>query len=410
MRTNTAAIEATGTTGGSTVLTRAVVLLAAVASGLAVANVYYAQPLLDAIADDFHMPRAGIGIVITLTQIGYGLGLLAIVPLGDLLDRRRLILVQSGLSVLALALVFLADSGIGFLAGIFVVGTLAVVAQVHVAHAASLSPTAEKGRTVGTVTSGIITGILLARAASGLMSDAFGWRSIYIVAAAANLAVTLLLVKALPPQSARNARIGYGALVLSVLRLFAQERMLRVRATLALFVFMAVTVLWSSMALALREPPWQLDHLQIGLFGFAGVLGAMGARFAGREADRGSAQRTSGIALTLLVLAWLPMAMLSHSLWWLVLGVIVIDFSLQAVHVSNQSLIYRVRPEAQSRLTAAYMLCYSAGCAAGSILSTLAFSWGGWPAVTLLGASVSLIALLFWRATRDDVMAADESV
>jgi len=381
-------------------LSRAVVWLAALASGLAVANVYYAQPLLDVIADTFALPRATIGIVVMLTQVGYGIGLLALVPLGDLLDRRRLIIGQSLLSVAALAVVARAPNGVVFLAGMAAVGVLAVVTQMHVAHVSALAASTERGRVVGTVTSGIITGILLARAVSGALSDHFGWRAVYIAAAAVNLAVVLLLVKALPAQRSVSRRIGYFALVGSVLTLFAQERVLRVRAALALLIFMAITVLWTPMALALRAPPLALSHAEIGAFGFAGVLGALGASRSGRLADRGLAQRTTGMALVLMLLAWLPAALLPHSLWGLIVGVVVIDFGLQSVHVANQSLIYRVRPEAQSRLTAGYMVFYSIGCALGSIVSTLVFDRAGWLGVCALGASISAVALLFWALTR----------
>jgi predicted MFS family arabinose efflux permease len=190
-----------------------------------------------------------------------------------------------------------------------------------------------------------------------------------------------------------------------VLTLFAQERVLRVRAGLALLIFMAMTVLWTPMALALRAPPLALSHAEIGAFGFAGVLGALGAARAGRLADRGLAQRTTGFALALMLLAWLPAALLPHSLWGLIVGVVVIDFGLQSVHVSNQSLIYRVRPEAQSRLTAGYMVFYSIGCALGSIVSTLVYDRAGWLGVCALGASISAAALVFWAMTRSQPVA-----
>lgn len=381
-------------------LARAVVWLAALASGLAVASVYYAQPLLDAIAHEFGLSHAAVGVVVTWTQVGYGIGLLMLVPLGDLLDRRRLIIGQTACSVLALGAVAAAPSAWVFLAAMAAVGALAVVTQLHVAHASALAHPTQRGRVVGTVTSGIISGILLARAVSGALSDAWGWRAVYAAAAVVQLAVVWALIRALPAQAARNRRIGYWALVASVPALWREERVLRVRAMLACLVFMSMTVLWTPMALALRAPPWQLTHTEIGLFGLAGVLGALGATRAGRWADRGLAQRTSGIALLLMLGSWGASALLPHSLWGLIVGVLVIDFGLQAVHVANQSLIYRVRPEAQSRLTAAYMVFYSIGCAIGSIASTLVYDRAGWSGVCAFGAAISALALLFWRLTR----------
>lgn len=381
-------------------LARGVVLMAAVASGLAVASVYYAQPLLDAMGQELGLPQATLGWIIAVTQLGYGLGLLALVPLGDILDRRTLIIGQTVLSALAQALVALAGRSEVLFAGFFLVGLLAVVAQLHVAHMASQAAPEARGRVVGTVTTGIICGILLARAAAGVAADGFGWRAIYVIAALANAVVLVLMARRLPRQAVRGARLGYVALVRSVLTLFVQERMLRVRATLAMLIFMAITVLWTSMALALRSGPQPMSHTAVGLFGFAGVLGAAGAQFAGRRADQGQAQRTTGLALVLMLLSWAAIAALPWSVGALVLGVVVIDFGLQAVHVSNQSLIYRVRPEAQSRLTAGYMVFYSIGCAIGSVLSTQAFDRAGWPGVCAVGAATSAAALMHWRATR----------
>jgi predicted MFS family arabinose efflux permease len=381
-------------------LSRGVTLLFSLACGIAVANVYYAQPLLDVMANQFRISHAMIGLVITLTQIGYGHGLLLVVPLGDLLDRRRLIVGQSLLSIVALLVVAFAPTGTVLLAGMAAVGMLAVVTQVLIAFAASLTRPTERGRVVGVVTSGIIIGILLARTVSGTLSDLFGWRSVYIVSAVATLVIASLLFKVLPRQSGIRPHVSYPRLIGSVFTLFIEEPILRIRAILALLMFAAVTVLWTPMVLPLSAPPFTLSHAEIGLFGLAGAMGALGAARAGSLADRGHAQRTTGIALTIMLVSWLPVALLPYSLWWLIVGVITIDFGLQSVHVSNQSLVYRVRPEAQSRLTAGYMVCYSIGCAAGSIISTLVYAKDGWNGVCLLGAALSSVALLFWVLTR----------
>jgi predicted MFS family arabinose efflux permease len=380
-------------------LTRAVVWLAAFASGLAVASVYYAQPLLDAIAHDLGLSRATVGAVVMWTQIGYGLGLLLLVPLGDVLDRRRLIIGQTACSVLALAVVAAAPAGWVFLGAMAMAGALAVVTQLHVAHASALADAAQRGRVVGTVTSGIISGILLARAVSGALSDAWGWRAVYAAAAVANFAMVWALFKLLPAQPWRVRRLRYVALVASMFTLWREERVLRQRGMLALLVFMAMTVLWTPMVLALVAPPFALTHAEVGLFGLAGVCGALGATRAGRWADRGWAQRCTAVALGLMLLSWAAAALLPHSLWGLIVAVVVLDFGLQAVHVSNQSLIYRVRPEAQSRQTAAYMVCYSIGCALGSIASTVVYDHAGWLGVCGLGALISALALAWWAFT-----------
>ena len=278
-------------------LSRTVTLLFSVACGLAVANVYYAQPLLDTMADEFEINPATVGLVVTVTQIGYGLGLLLLVPLGDLLNQRRLIVGLSLLSVLALLTVAAAPNGTVLLAGMGAVGLLAVVTQVLVAYAAALAPAAERGRVVGVITSGIIIGILLARTVSGTLSDLFGWRSVYVVSAAATLVIAVVLANVLPRQQHRSAPMAYPNLIKSVFALFIEEPVLRVRGLLALLIFTAITILWTPMVLPLSAPPFSLSHTEVGLFGLAGAMGAVGAARAGRLADRGTRNAPPGSRL-----------------------------------------------------------------------------------------------------------------
>lgn len=380
-------------------LTRPVTLLFAVASGLAVANAYFAHPLLDVMADDLGLSHAVAGLIVGATQLGYGLGLVLLVPLGDLLDRRMLIIGQSLLSVLALACAGLSSTAAMLLASMAAVGLLAVVTQALVAYAATLARPSERGQVVGVVTSGIVLGILLARTAAGLLTDLSGWRTVYLVSAALTLAIAGLLYKALPRQRRIGTRISYPRLIASVFTLFLEEPVLRIRAIIAMLIFADITTLLAPMVLPLAAPPFSLSHTEVGLFGLAGAAGALGAARAGRWADRGHGQRTTGIALALMLAAWLPISMLPHSILWLVLGVLVIDFGLQAAHVTNQGMIYRVRPEAQNRLTAAYMVFYSIGSAAGSSISTMVYAHAGWNGVCLMGAGIGAAALLFWAAT-----------
>ena len=380
-------------------LSSAVVLLFAMACGLSVANVYYAQPLLDAMATTFAMAPATVGIVISLTQVGYGVGLLLLVPLGDLLNRRYLIVGQLLLSTGAVLLVALSNSRVGFLAGLLLTGLLAVVAQVLVAYAANLARPEQRGHVVGLVTSGIVVGLLLARTVSGVMADLAGWRSVYLLSAGLTLLMALLLWRVLPATEQPRAPGSYLQLLGSVFSLLREEKVLRDRAVLAFLIFAAGTVLWTPLVLPLSAPPLSLSHTQIGLFGLAGAAGALGAAHAGRLADRGLAQWTSGAALGLMLVSWLAIAFTQSSLWALLLGVITFDLGLQAVHVTSQSLIYSVRPAAQSRLVAGYMLFYSAGSALGSVAATMMYAWAGWLGVCGLGAAINLLALVYWRAT-----------
>ena len=380
-------------------LKSSVVLLFAVACGLAVGNVYYAQPLLDAMAEAFSMSPATIGIVITLTQIGYGIGLVLLVPLGDLLNRRRLIVTQTLLLAAALLMIALAPSSAWLLLGMTLTGLLAVVTQVLVAYAATLAIPAQRGRVVGVVTSGIVVGILLARTIAGAMADLAGWRAIYLLSAGLTLLMALLLLRVLPKDEAAQPASRYGALIASVFSLFGQEPVLRQRAILALLTFASAMVLWTPMVLPLAAPPLSLSHSEIGLFGLAGAAGALAAARAGHLADRGLGQWVSGLSLLLMLASWLPIALTQSSLWALLLGVITLDLGLQAVHVTSQSMIYSVRPETQSRLTAGYMLFYSIGSALGSITSTAMYAWAGWTGVCLLGAAINAVALGYWWLT-----------
>jgi predicted MFS family arabinose efflux permease len=389
--------QATGTARFK--LSRGLTLLFAVAGGTAVANVYFAQPLLVTLGRDLSISTATVGAVVTLTQIGYGLGLFFLVPLGDLLDKRRLVVAQLLLLAMALTAVGTASNAALLLVGLTTVGLLAVVTQTLVAFAASLAPPDERGRVVGLVTSGVVTGILLARTVSGLLADLAGWRSVYLSSAVLTSVLALALHRLLPSSNSA-ATTGYGQLLRSTITLFARERLLRVRALLALLIFAAFSTLWSSVALPLSAPPLSLSHTEIGAFGLAGAAGALAATAAGRLNDRGFSQRTTGIGLALLSISWLPLAFTRHSLWALVVGVIVLDLAVQAVHVTNQTLIYALHPEAGSRLIGGYMIFYSIGSASGAVAATTLYAVAGWTAVCALGAGISLLALLLWAVTR----------
>jgi predicted MFS family arabinose efflux permease len=232
------------------------------------------------------------------------------------------------------------------------------------------------------------------------MNDWLGWRSVYLFSASLTLISLFVLMRMLPHQSFKPSKLSYLQLLGSTLRLYAELRVLRIRGILAMFIFMAFSILWTAVVLPLSAPPISLSHTLIGAFGFAGLAGALAAAKAGKRADRGLGQKTTAVSLMLLVLSWIPIGLLHTSLWFLVVGVILLDLAVQAVHVTNQSLIYQVRPEAQSRLTASYMIFYSIGSAIGSLASTQVYAWSGWKGVCWLGAGVSTAALLVWVVDR----------
>ncbi|GES32407.1 MFS transporter [Streptomyces angustmyceticus] len=382
-------------------LSRGVVILFAFACGAAVANVYFSQPLLVTIGRDLAMSPALVGSVVTLTHIGYGLGLFFLVPLGDTTDRRRLIVAQLLLLVAALGVVAVAHSAALLLAGMAATGLLAVVTQTLVAFAASLAPPAGRGRIVGQVTSGVVIGILLARTASGLVADLAGWRAVYLASASLTALLALVLHRVLPRHGAAPpAPLRYGQLLRSTITLFAREQLLRLRALFGLLIFAAFSTLWSSVALPLSEAPYLLPHSAIGALGLIGVAGALAATAAGRLNDRGLSRPTTGIALTLLTASWLPLAFTRSSLWALALGVLLLDLAVQAVHVTNQALIYALHPEAGSRLIGGYMVFYAIGSATGALAATSLYTVASWGAVCALGAAFSSLGLALWTFTR----------
>jgi predicted MFS family arabinose efflux permease len=397
-RSAEAAVDATMP---SPALGRAVVALFAAACGLSVACITFAEPLLDSIADEFGISHAAVGTVTTVTQLGYGLGLLLLVPLGDLVDRRRLIVTHTILASAALLVVAQAQTAPVLFVAFATVGLLAVVTQILVAHAALLAGPAERGRVVGLVTSGVITGILLARAISGTLADLLGWRAVYLVASGAMFVVAMLLLASMPPGPRPAAALTYPKLLRSLATLFVEVPILRVRAVLACLVFASNTILWTPLVLPLTREPFSLTRMEVGLFGLAGVAGAIGAAAAGRLADRGHVQRTTAVGLLLMIAAWLPISLMHATLGLLALGALAISFGLQAVHVSNQSLIYMTRPDARSRLVAGYMIFYSVGSALGAAASTLVYARAGWPGVCLAGGAVSAAAMVFWWLTRN---------
>lgn len=393
-----AAVQAIDNTQPNTAppLSRALTLLFSVICALAVANVYFAQPLLQSIALSLDVKPGLIGIVVTATQVGYGLGLFFIVPLGDLVNRKTLIITQVLLSAAALTVVACAQHWSLLLAAMTLVGLMAVVVQVVVAYAAALATPSQRGQAVGTVTSGVVLGILLARFTSGVIADLAGWRAVYYVSAGLMLAMAAVLYKTVPRVGLPTLQSSYRQLLLSVVQLLRTDPTLRLRGVFALLIFAAFSVLWTSMVLPLSAPPLSLSHTQIGLFGLAGLAGALAASRAGRWADRGLGQRVTGISLALLAFSWLPTAFAQTSLIALIIGVVILDFAVQAVHVTNQSLIFAARPDAQSRLVGAYMCFYSLGSALGAAAATQVYSLWGWYAVCGLGASISVAAWLVW--------------
>ena len=398
VKKKSSSVETRSRVAHASMMSKTLVFLMAAGSGLTVANIYYAQPLLEAIRQSFGMSVASTGLIITASQLGFALGLAFLVPLGDLMERRVLVVsMTAGISV-CLAGMALAPFSSMLLAAALMIGALSVVAQILVAFAATLAGPAERGQVVGTVMSGLLMGILLARTAAGYLAQLEGWRAVFGVASGLMVALAAVFYRGLPAYRS-NIGVGYWALMRSIVSLLMEEPVLRLRAFYGAIAFGSFSVLWTPLALLLSRPPYQYSSGTIGIFGLAGVAGVLAASVAGRMADMGWTRQLTGITSALLALSWLPLELGGHSALMLVFGILVLDLSVQGLHITNQSEIYRLRPDARNRITSAYMVSFFAGGVFGSALSSFAYAHSGWQGVCLVGTGFGTVATLLWLLT-----------
>ncbi|MBW8487687.1 MFS transporter [Actinomadura parmotrematis] len=384
---------------GSSRLGRGLLLLMSVATGLSVASNYFAQPLLDLIGRELHLGTGEAALIVTVAQIGYGGGLFLLVPLGDLLERRRLVVSLYAATALFLLVSAAAPSGPVLLAGTALTALASVGAQIVVPFAATLAAPEERGKVVGTVMTGLLLGILLARTASGGLAELGGWRTVYWVNAAL-MALLAVLLRIFLPALRNEGGLRYPALLRSTLALFREQPVLRWRAGTAALSFASFTTLWTSLTFLLARPPYTWSEAGIGLFGLVGVVGSLAATVTGRFADRGLVQWTTGVGAVLMAVSWLPLGVGGHVLAWLVVGVLVLDLAQQAVLISNQNVVYALRPEVRNRLNSALLTSHFAGGAMGSALASAVWTHAGWHGVCALGAALASGALLLWTGER----------
>ncbi|QIX96559.1 MFS transporter [Cedecea sp. FDAARGOS_727] len=376
-------------------LSPTLIVLMSVATGLAVASNYYAQPLLDTIANAFSLSVNQAGFIVTTAQLGYAAGLLLLVPLGDMFERRGLIVFMTLLAAGGMLITATSQSLSMMILGTALTGLFSVVAQILVPFAATLAAPEKRGKVVGTIMSGLLLGILLARTVAGLLASLGGWRTVYWVASVLMALMAIALWRGLP-QVKQESHLNYPQLLTSIFSLFIKNSLLRTRALLGCLTFANFSILWTSMAFLLASPPFNYSEGVIGLFGLAGAAGALGARPAGGLVDKGKGHHTTTIGLLLLLLSWAAIALGQFSAIALIVGILVLDLTVQGVHITNQSLIYRMMPEARNRLTAGYMTSYFIGGAAGSLISASAYQHAGWNGVCIAGAVVALLNLVVW--------------
>ena len=392
----TLSVVGSGTDQSSTApLDRRLVWIMAVACAISIANLYYVQPLLALMGESFRLSVNQIGGVATLMQLGFASGLLLLVPLGDRYPRRTLIV--SLLVVVALALLLVATSPTVTVLAIagFVMGFATVVPQLLVPLAASLAAPFERGRVVGTVMSGLLIGILLARVVSGLIGAFFGWRAVYWGAVVLMIVLVLALRVFLPEEKPR-ATMSYWHLLRSLANLIRTEPVLREAGVFYALSFGAFSAFWVTLTFFLQTPPYHFGSAIAGLFGLVGVVGAFSASCVGRLADRFPARFATGIALLIVLCAFICLWLTGSWLWGLILGVILLDLGTQAIHVSNQTRIYSLNPDARNRLNTVYMVTGFIGGALGSFLGTWGWSLAGWNGVCSVGSLMLALALIVY--------------
>ena len=393
--TNDASSSSTAGIIASTTATRMdrrLVWLLAFACCITAANLYYSQPILADIGRNFHMSVSEAGFIATLSQLGYASGLLFIVPLGDRYNRRTLIVCMLAAVTLALIAMAIAPNAIFLAIASYAVGTTTVVPQLVIPFAASMAGDHERGQVIGTVMSGLLIGILLARTVSGFVSAHLGWQAVYWIAAAMMVALGVVMRLALPADRPHSS-MSYAHLLRSLWQLARREPVLRETSVIGGLVFGAFSAFWVVLAFFLETPPYHYGSDVAGLFGLVGVAGALAASFVGRLADKMDARRTTGIAVGVVVVSFALFWLTGHYLWGLIIGVILLDLGMQSIQVSNQTRVYSLNPHERNRLNSVYMVSYFIGGSLGSLLGSYGWSIAGWTGVCAVGG-ILLVASL----------------
>jgi predicted MFS family arabinose efflux permease len=377
------------------------VWLLAVACGMTVANLYYNQPLLAVIARDLQVSDHEAGFIPMLTQVGYALGILLFVPLGDLLERRKLIVTMVGITSLGLGLAAVSFNLTWLIVASFAIGMSTIASHVMIPFAAQLTDPKARGRVIGTIMGGLLIGILAARTVSGIVGAALGWRAMYWMASGLTLGLAAVLWWVLP-RSQPALNISYPKLMQSLFRIVREQPALREASAIGALSFGAFSAFWSTLVFLLEQPPYHYGSAVAGLFGLVGIVGAAAAPIVGRMADQRSPRLTAKIGVTTTTLSFLLFWAWGHVLWGLIVGVILLDLGVQTTQISNQAQIYSLPAEIHGRLNALYIMFYFVGGAIGSFLGAYGWSYWRWQGV----CAVSLLLLasafaVFWKGQHD---------
>lgn len=364
-----------------------------IATGLVVANIYYNQPLLADMAHTFGVSDKKAQQISLFTQIGYATGLLFIVPLADMLKRKRLILIDFILMIISLIASAMAPSVTILMIAGFLVGVSSVIPQLLIPMAAHLAKPHERGKKIGFVMSGLLIGILLSRTLSGFIGEHFGWRSMYYIAAGLMLLIWLMIFLFLP-EIEPDYKGNYGKLMKSLIHLVKTQPKLRLAAFRGALCFASFSAFWTTLVFLLRQPQFNEGSAAAGMFGLVGAFGAVAVGFMGRLSDKMDAHKLSIYTLALILISFIVFYFSSHSIIGLIIGVILLDMGVQATHISNQSIIFALIPEARNRINTVYMVSYFIGGALGTFFASLVWKNYEWNGVCAIGIILSVIVII----------------
>jgi predicted MFS family arabinose efflux permease len=373
----------------------------AVASGVAVANIYYNQPMLADIGRSFGAGAHETGLIATATQIGYAIGMPLFIPLGDFVNRRTLAVLLFIAVAIALFGAAVSTGLAGIIAASFFIGVTTVIAQIMIPLATDLAPAAEQGRTIGSILTGVLLGVLLARTVSGVVAEHFGWRSMFYIAAGAALVFSAVLRSKLPDMPS-HSKITYGELMHSMWKLLLELPKLRQVSFVAAMFFAAFSAFWTTLVFLLQTPPYHYGAQVAGLFGLIGATGASVAGIAGRLSDRYSPRFVISIAFGFVLAAYILFTLFGFHLWGLIAGVVLLDTGVQGAQVANQSRVLALRPEARNRVNTLYMISYFGGGSVGSLFATWGWARWGWNGVCTLGFGFMLLGCVAFLSRGPD--------
>ncbi len=380
-------------------LNKSLIFLMAAAAGIAVANLYYIQPLLGEIARTFQVTEISMGFTSMLTQVGYALGMLLLLPLADIREKKSLIIIMLLCSTGSLVFMFFSFNMTMLSIAAFAVGFTSVVPQLIVPLAAQLAEPEERGRIIGSVMSGLLIGILLSRTLSGMIGEHFGWRAVYLLAACLMVLLAVLLGRFLPVCPAVS-EMKYKELFKSMAGLVKSYPVLIEASVNGAMMFAAFSAFWTSLTFLLESSHYNMGADVAGLFGLVGVTGAVAAPIVGRIADKKSPKFTVGIGIIIVIVSYLCFFVLGFKLWGLVIGVILLDLGVQSCQISNQARVHALSNEARNRINTVYMVSYFLGGSLGSFLSSFNYVHFGWTGVCILGLLTQLIAVVVHKTRR----------